>query len=327
MLDATAFYLAADPSIYDPNRGRYLKSGDYQPPMTIRAMLQQDAWRRRPLSTSCRIALSYPLRAVPRLRRRTVTLERYGIRLIVNLALSGGLHIYRYGFTEPELDFLKAVLREGDTVIDVGANQGLYSLVASKAVGPSGRVAAIEPAGFALDMLRRNVTTNAAENVTVLPFAASDREGERRFNEMQGDRFGLSSFSSSSDDPRYATVIPTRSIDRILPSLNTGTVRLIKIDVEGAECSVLRGCMETLRAHRPLLVVELEPDHLFRLGASVDEMRRLLEPLGYRAFRVEQAFAGPLQLVPDPDWNRPIGGPNAVLCTSDALDALGMSVR
>ncbi len=130
-----------------------------------------------------------------------------------------------------EYDHLLQRVSPGETVIDCGANIGVFSVIAAKAVGPSGRVFAIEPEPDNLRQLRLNIQLNALDNVTVLPYAV--------------DAYNLSDVGFSGDgvfghlDKTGSTRVNTATLSSIVKNSNIGNIAALKVDIEGGEVHAL----------------------------------------------------------------------------------------
>ena len=135
----------------------------------------------------------------------------------------------------------------GDVVFDVGAHVGFYTLLASRLVGPQGRVIAFEPLPRNVDLLERHLAYNAASNVTLVKAAVGERSGEDRF-----DTTGEPSMGALAEEGELVQLV---SIDDMVERGEVPPPRLIKIDVEGAESRVLQGAAATLAKHRPVLLL------------------------------------------------------------------------
>ena len=138
-------------------------------------------------------------------------------------------------------------VHEGDTVYDVGANVGFFTLLASKLAGRRGRVYAFEPLPRNVGYLERHVSLNGCENVSILPIAAAAASGTARFavahNPSQG---GISD--------RGELEVETRSLDDLVDG-GAPPPRFMKIDVEGAESDVLAGASRILRESHPTILL------------------------------------------------------------------------
>jgi FkbM family methyltransferase len=157
---------------------------------------------------------------------------------------------------------------EGDTVYDIGAHAGYYTLLASRLTGPGGEVHAFEPDAKNQIYLRKHVEANNASNVTIVTKAVSEEDGHSHF--QQGSGSGTGSLSESGSLKVETVRLDSYSAQRgVQPDL-------MKIDVEGAEGMVLRGAVRILESARPTIFLSTH-------GAQVHrDCCRLLASLGYR---------------------------------------------
>jgi FkbM family methyltransferase len=188
-----------------------------------------------------------------------------GIRLRCRLPDVLQTYVYLFGTWEPDLTaFMRRRLRAGDTFIDVGANVGLFSAMASRLIGPHGMVVAIEPAPFAIVALQETVAMNDLTNVRLVAAAVADRDGQLPL--FVGPSYG-SGFTTTVAAVARRFHFPEQRRVRSAPlgSLLTreelATTRLIKIDVEGGEDRVLTGMLASIDALAAdaELVVEVMP--------------------------------------------------------------------
>jgi FkbM family methyltransferase len=175
-----------------------------------------------------------------------------------------------------EADLMKLMtrtVRAGDVVVDVGANVGFHAVLASRLVGAAGRVYAVEPMPWTLEMLRANLARHECTNVEVIPVAATDTGGSMRLSFREDE---LS--SAGLRDGEAGVEVETAPLDELLPGV---AASFLKIDVEGAEPAVLRGARALLeRSPRALLVVEFRNEPHFR-GESPEEVLAYYESLGF----------------------------------------------
>ncbi len=176
-------------------------------------------------------------------------------------------------------------VRPGDTVIDVGANIGLVSLVAAWRVGPAGRVHAFEPNPVVYEQLRWHVETNRLSQITALPLGLGDREETLELNVPGRGNLGAGTFSPIP--ARYRGEVSQRSAARIvradsLPELRVAGNLVIKLDVEGFELRALRGLEPLIERHRPLLISEVNAEMLAMAGTSPAELFGFMAVRGYR---------------------------------------------
>lgn len=202
------------------------------------------------------------------------------------------LRRWRTDGEEAVMRVIRELLKPGDTFVDVGANFGLHTMLAASCVGPSGRVIAIEPVPANLRLLERNLELNGfSSRVTVVAKAASDAANRRVT--LHGVQEGVSVAASMRPGEAQSgdVVADTTTLDQCLAE-SVPPARLIKIDVEGAEHSVIRGAARTLSGPRPALLVEVHEFALKDFGTSAEQFRGDLARLGYEE-RVIDVIEGP----------------------------------
>jgi FkbM family methyltransferase len=139
------------------------------------------------------------------------------------------------------------VTGRGATVLDLGSNVGFYTLLAAELVGSSGHVYAFEPVQRNIEFLRRHIALNKLKNVTVIEAAICESTGRRRFQFHKSAAMGHLSDAGQTE-------VSTVTLDDFV-FRSGATPNSIKIDVEGAELSVLQGAREMLSQHRPALLL------------------------------------------------------------------------
>jgi FkbM family methyltransferase len=180
------------------------------------------------------------------------------------------------GFETVEISCAIELAKPGMTAFDVGANIGLYSVALGRALGRDGRVVAVEPDGTNVRRLRDNLTLNSIANVRVIEAVAGDRDGvaqlhladDRAYNSVVGIEVGHVVVET--------TAVQSVRLDRVWDALGRPAVSFVKVDVEGAEASVLRGARGMITSMHPSLLVEASDE------ARLAMVRSELEPLGYR---------------------------------------------
>jgi FkbM family methyltransferase len=192
-------------------------------------------------------------------------------------------YVYAFGVWEPNLtQWLTSTLRPGDVFIDVGANIGYFSILASRIVGPSGAVVAIEASPTTFELLTRNLARNNATNVRAVNVAASDAPGTLRLFEGPAWNRGLANTVMSRGGT--ATVeVSAMPLPSILSESELGRARVIKVDVEGGEPAVMRGLLPALGQMRDDLefVLEILPAYFEARGSSPEELIGPLRERGY----------------------------------------------
>jgi FkbM family methyltransferase len=204
--------------------------------------------------------------------------------LAENSALDRSL-IYE-GFEAAETAFVSRFLQPGMTVLDVGAHHGLYTLLASKRVGRGGRVIAFEPSPRERRRLARHLRINRCGNVEVQKCGLGDRAGEADLYLVEGEHDWCNSLRAPNIEERTSKVrVEVRRLDDVLEGINWPRVDFIKVDVEGAELSVLHGARRMLCGDvRPAILVEVQDVRTAPWGYAALEIVRFLAEAGYSWF-------------------------------------------
>jgi len=240
----------------------------------------QEAFRRAPALTLFRSATWY-WRCLLRMAT-TVELPRWNVRMFFTAQRKGfGKFIFAFReHYEPELAYLERVLSPGKVFIDVGANFGVYTLIASKLVGELGRVFAFEPTAQSFAILRQNIALNYFSNVRAFQVALAQTRGKAWLYhgwDPVGNSLGTDPLCGDKGE-----AVQTETLDNLLEENGVDRIDAIKVDVEGAEELVLRGAIRTLIMHSPVVIFEYNPGCATRLGLSPDGARDFLESLGYK---------------------------------------------
>jgi FkbM family methyltransferase len=187
---------------------------------------------------------------------------------------------------EPEVtQRIKETLRAGDVFVDVGANQGYFTMLASRIIGSDGLVLAFEPSLANLARFAENLSLSRCSNVLVFSVALSDTEGVSKISLPLTFNSGTASLgqgpSTNRDDPFGTgfTRTATRKLDTLFAALDIGRpIDLVKIDAEGHEPEVLRGMEAVLTSsERVQIAIEVSP-----ASYSVVDLERYLNGLGFR---------------------------------------------
>lgn len=185
---------------------------------------------------------------------------------------------------------IKDCLQPGMRAVDVGANFGFYTVIASKRVGSAGLVYAFEPDPGNYNLLLRNIEMNNCGNVR--PFCLAI--GEKAYSALlyrdpaNLGNHSLCSNNISSDDVDSVS-ITVQPLDSLLPDLGfRDGVDFIKIDVQGAEEAVINGASTILSMGGPQILMEFWPKGLKNFGTSPLAMLRKLMELGFEISVVDR---------------------------------------
>lgn len=169
--------------------------------------------------------------------------------------------------------------KKGDVVVDAGAHVGFYTLKAAKAVGGDGRVIAIEPEDKNYKLLTLNIRINKYRNVTPIKKALSNFDGKARFF-LKARSCSHSLIRKTWITPIVgSTKVSVTTLDNLFEKLNITKVDILKINVEGAELAVLKGCKRFLADGRIFKIVAT-PHPPFEREAK--KISNYLETFGYK---------------------------------------------
>lgn len=164
-----------------------------------------------------------------------------------------------------ELGWLKAILRPGDTFVDVGAHVGFFSLAAAKTVGRQGRVIAIEPAPTLFEKLSKWVSKNDLSWIHPLPVAVGSKRGEASLFLDDDTNYAPSFFRGET----FVSKVPVRPLDDIAEECGIEVIHLLKLDIEGSEQQAWEGAQRLIRQKRIKAVIcEFNESCLVAAGTS-----------------------------------------------------------
>jgi FkbM family methyltransferase len=239
----------------------------------------QDAFRRAPLLTLFRSATWFG-RCLLHMAT-TVELPGWNVRMFFPAQRKGfGKFIFAFReYYDPELEYLERVLSPGKVFIDVGANFGVYTLIASKLVGEHGRVFAFEPTAESFQVLQQNLALTNFSNVRAFQVALAQTTGKARLyhsSDPRGNSLGRDPGCGDKGED-----VQTEALDNLFDENGIDRLDVMKVDVEGAEELVLRGAIRSITMHKPVVIFEYNPGCAARLGLSPGGARDFLESLGY----------------------------------------------
>lgn len=196
----------------------------------------------------------------------------------------------RVPFLDKELFLLQDLVPSGGVVVDVGAAGGVHTLLASRLVGPAGRVVAIEARPGSVRILRAWRRVLGLGNVQVLSMAVGATPGSL---DLRVPLVPTRSHAVGGDDgsllarlPAVTRTVGMTTLDLVATARGLQRLDLVKVDVEGAELDVLEGGAATISTHRPVLLVEVFDAWLRRSGHSAADVFAWLRERDYRAHRL-----------------------------------------
>jgi len=224
-------------------------------------------------------------------RAKAITwLEDLEVQIHPNDDLSRALYIS--GLYEPStLMAMRRLLPPGGRFIDIGANAGLFAMIASRWVGRCGHVDAFEPSEREFGRLVQHVEMNELKNVSARRLAIGGHNGIAQLRVAPFPNAGHntlgSSFAYQAVQTERIETIEVTTLDAFARTEHIVRLDAIKMDIEGSEYSALRGATDVLNSLRPALIVEVSRAALDRCGARPEQVIDFLRAHRYRAHRIE----------------------------------------
>ena len=181
-------------------------------------------------------------------------------------------------------------VNEGDTVIDIGAHIGEYTLLGAKLVGTKGFVIAVEPAYDTMKSLKENIILNDFKNCLVLEKAVGEKvETKSLYKVSEEDVYGYLDPYVKNKKLTMQSEIDVTTIDEIVLSENLNLVNLLKIDVEGFEYEVLLGCNDALKKNKiNKIIIEIHSEFLKSKGINEDLIYTFLKEHGFNIKKIQE---------------------------------------
>jgi len=194
-----------------------------------------------------------------------------------------GNHILAGGYEGPEYSFVQRFLRKGMVALDIGANEGFYTLLAANCVGAKGCVIAFEPSPRERRRLRMNLLLNLLGNVLVEEVALAGQEGVMNLHVVHTRETGCNSLRPPAvQGPIRILPVAVTTVDHFLRRNSVERVDFVKMDVEGAELLALQGARNLFRTlPRPVLMIEVSDLRTIPWGYGSREIVTWLTELGF----------------------------------------------
>ncbi|MDJ0752663.1 MAG: FkbM family methyltransferase [Ardenticatenaceae bacterium] len=173
-----------------------------------------------------------------------------------------GAHLAEHGVYEIKVtSYIEKLIKEGDFVIDIGANIGYHTMNFARLVQSRGRVFAFEPNPHNLELIELSKAENGFTNIKLFPYAVGNEETVLDLV-IEGWQSNAHLFNQTDLNSRSITRIPVKvtKIDKALQGVEK--LDFVKMDAEGAELMILNGMKETLKRHRPVIIFEFFPDYI-----------------------------------------------------------------
>lgn len=218
-----------------------------------------------------------------------VTFLQNGLRILVDTrSMDVGIHLLTLGAWEPNyMALFDKLLKPGDTVLDIGANHGVYALHAAMAVGPKGKVHAFEPNPRLARLVDFSMKLNGFGDYAALhPFAVSDAAGIARLVFSDAFSGGGAISGDQSNAAQEGVECNLVALDSFFDDPDF-KVDVIKMDVEGHEGLALRGMRRLLgRSQEVKIMMEFGPDMMARAGVGAEEILAMLRGIGFNMWLI-----------------------------------------
>lgn len=194
------------------------------------------------------------------------------------------------GFESAELCFVEHFIKPGMTVFDIGAHHGLYTILASKMAGREGRVFAFEPSPRERAQLKRNLNLNRCKNVQVHSLALGRDAAKATLHLVDGTEDGCNSLRAPNvEQPTTPVEVEVQALDDFLRKSRIQKIDFLKMDVEGAELSVLEGASGFFATpERPVILAEISDVRTGPWGYPAGEILEWLSQKGYEWFQLTE---------------------------------------
>ncbi len=205
-----------------------------------------------------------------------------------------------------ETDIFKSEIKPGNTVLDIGANIGYYTLLAARLVGPQGKIYAFEPDPDNFRLLQRNVEANGYDNVILVNKALSNKNGKIRLYLNPSNRGDHRVYDSK--DGRLSLEIEAITLDVFFKPLDK-KIHFIKMDIQGAEALALEGMKGLVRKNKEVrLVTEFSPASLKLAGSRPQDFLKNIKSLGFNFSEISERKKSVQPIQPAQLLKRPWGG-------------------
>jgi FkbM family methyltransferase len=215
-------------------------------------------------------------------KRREITTSD-GI-FFVDIASNLGYPLATSGVYEPQmLKILRECLRPGGLFVDLGANEGYFSVIASKIVGSEGQVFAVEPQARLQSVLKRNLILNSCQNVNVLPLAISDDASPVILHLSPDMNTGSTAAVQTTRYPLLKQEVSSITLLEVFEQQRIETCDLLKIDIEGYEYEAIMGSPGLFTAGRvKVIALELHREALAKRNRKAAQITDFLGSCGYQ---------------------------------------------
>jgi FkbM family methyltransferase len=184
-------------------------------------------------------------------------------------------------FDERGIRFLKKHLKKDSVFVDIGANIGCYTLIASKIVGAHGRVYAFEPIKSIFDKLKFNLQLNELQNVVAEKKALYEKTDLLKLHLSSDENLGMSSIFRHDTESGSIEFVEAVSLDEYILAKDFNKLDFIKIDIEGSELFALKGMQNAISKYKPIIMIEISEDVLKNTSVKSTDIVNFIKGFNY----------------------------------------------
>lgn len=210
------------------------------------------------------------------------------IRFWINLSDHIESQVYFHNMQEGDrgqIRLLKKFWKPGITFLDIGANVGVYTVMAAKRLGHNSVIHAFEPVQRLYQRMTSNLILNAYDHVITHPVAISSSTGSASIWIPKHNNLGMSSLHPSTPNLEEEH-IHTITLDDWVKKIGITSIDIIKMDIEGHEMQALVGAESTLTNMQPVITIELSREHLKRANSTPEEVTAFLKNYSYTPYGI-----------------------------------------
>src|SRR3989338_309483 len=211
-----------------------------------------------------------------------------GLVIVGDIRDMGMLEIYSTGVYEPIITSLfHYFVKDRDTVFDIGANIGYFSIIASHLTGPMGKCYAFEPIPGNAHFIQKNKDLNSLDQLVVVNKCVGNLDSRRMKLYVSSVLNSGSNTVVGSDHHKNSIHAESITLDSFCTSQNITSVDFLKMDIEGSECYAIEGMRQGIQKHLyKKVMIEFHDKYLEKLGVTSYDLKKVFVESNYRAFEV-----------------------------------------
>ncbi len=210
-----------------------------------------------------------------------VKINNFSLRLPVDF-----FRLFPKDYEKENFKYIRRHIKQGDTILDIGAHIGLTAAIFGKIVKQEGKVFSFEPTPSSFATLKETIRINGLQNiVTPVNMPVTEKSGKVKFFVSNTDVDVANSLVEWEEGKTLNTIeLNATSIDDFMEAQKIKRVDFIKIDAEGAELSVLKGGQKTFLRFKPLIILALHPVAINANGDSLLSIYEFVKKLGFKIY-------------------------------------------